>query len=293
MDGYAIRVVECGRGPGFPRGALFGGVQDSTPVPVPFGYIVLRGGGRAAVIDTGYRVDGSGGEHASRRGLVGYRSPAELLPPVGIQPEKVDTVLLTHAHWDHAGNLAAFPNAEIVLQTRELRDWLRLAALPRRFATLLEAIDGNDLGTLSDALRLGRLRLVDGDVGDILPGIDILASHDTHTSGHACIVVRNPDGTWVAAGDCVMTIENLAGIDGSGVYAPIANLQGSVVRLLELYDRLLALVDGDASHVLAVHDEGTFRGRFPVVTVAGGARVAVVANDAPAPGGAGASCPDA
>ena len=47
--------------------------------------------------------------------------PTNLLESVGYSPEDVDVVVLSHLHTDHAGNVDAFPNAEFVVQKRELR----------------------------------------------------------------------------------------------------------------------------------------------------------------------------
>src|SRR5207302_2645272 len=39
---------------------------------------------------------------------------AALLADAGVKPEEVTLVLLTHAHWDHAGGLAQLPNARVL-----------------------------------------------------------------------------------------------------------------------------------------------------------------------------------
>ena len=44
------------------------------------------------------------------------RSPAEGLKTIGIDPSKVEDVIITHMHYDHAGNHTLFPNARFHLQ---------------------------------------------------------------------------------------------------------------------------------------------------------------------------------
>jgi glyoxylase-like metal-dependent hydrolase (beta-lactamase superfamily II) len=76
---------------------------------------VLRRGDRAFVVDTGF-----GKEAAARRKREWLRCPAESLTLIGIDAGKVSDVILTHMHYDHAGNLERFPRARFHLQDREM-----------------------------------------------------------------------------------------------------------------------------------------------------------------------------
>src|SRR3954469_5399061 len=51
------------------------------------------------------------------------RPLAALLAEVGVKPEEVSMVLVTHAHWDHAGGLAQLPAARIAMSAAEAR-WM-------------------------------------------------------------------------------------------------------------------------------------------------------------------------
>ena len=42
------------------------------------------------------------------------------LKRIGIRPESVDDVILTHMHYDHAGNRALFPKARYHVQDKEM-----------------------------------------------------------------------------------------------------------------------------------------------------------------------------
>lgn len=39
---------------------------------------------------------------------------------LGVAPDKVDHVIATHMHWDHAGNYDLFPNARYHIQDTEM-----------------------------------------------------------------------------------------------------------------------------------------------------------------------------
>jgi glyoxylase-like metal-dependent hydrolase (beta-lactamase superfamily II) len=76
---------------------------------------VLRRSDCSFVIDTGFAR-----EAAARRKRDWIRCPADSLRLIGLDPDKVTDVILTHFHYDHAGNLDRFPRARFHLQDREM-----------------------------------------------------------------------------------------------------------------------------------------------------------------------------
>lgn len=76
---------------------------------------VLQRGDSSFVIDTGF-----GQEAAARRRREWLRSPVESLRLVGVNPDQVSDVIITHLHYDHAGNLDKFPRARFHLQDRDM-----------------------------------------------------------------------------------------------------------------------------------------------------------------------------
>src|SRR5918911_5189932 len=73
---------------------------------------------------------------------------AERLRALGVQPEQVDALVLTHLHWDHMQNFDLFPNATIYVHPAELAyaegrgDWATMryvkAALAERAVQAVE-----------------------------------------------------------------------------------------------------------------------------------------------------------
>ena len=90
---------------------------DDHGVPHTIDYYLwlLRCEGRAIVVDTGY--DAAEGD---RRGRPILRDPGACLADLGADPAAIDTVILTHLHYDHAGALARFPAATFHLQAAEM-----------------------------------------------------------------------------------------------------------------------------------------------------------------------------
>ncbi|MBL4919209.1 N-acyl homoserine lactonase family protein [Szabonella alba] len=76
---------------------------------------LIRGREGLILVDTGFGV-----EAAQRRGRRLLRHPVVALNEIGVRPEEVRDIVITHLHYDHAGNLDAFPNARFHLQEREM-----------------------------------------------------------------------------------------------------------------------------------------------------------------------------
>ncbi|MFQ5879363.1 MAG: MBL fold metallo-hydrolase [Dehalococcoidia bacterium] len=141
--------------------------------------ITLIRGQTNTVVDVG---------HYGRRGFL-----ERALESRGLTPDNIHTVVLTHAHWDHAGqNVELFPNARILIHPAELEysrsprkgDW----GTPKTLAAMLEGLNLN--------VREG----VEGT--ELEPGVSIIETHG-HTRGHISVMVDTPDGTAVIAGDAV------------------------------------------------------------------------------------------
>jgi glyoxylase-like metal-dependent hydrolase (beta-lactamase superfamily II) len=247
---------------------------------IPLGFVVLKGEGHVVLVDSGFQVPERPQELEERYGVISARSSDRGLAMLGIEPQDVDTILLTHSHWDHMGNLAAFPNATLYLQERELFGWMTAFARPERFDFLRGGVDPSDFQHLFERSLLGQVRLVNGGVTDVLPGVDLVPAFDTHTYGSEFVVI-NPQagadgGCWVAAGDCVFAFENLEGPTGSGPYIPIGQATGSQERILEVFEDIMVRVNRNASRVIPVHDSAVWT-RFPSSRSDDGLHIAEVA----------------
>jgi hypothetical protein len=79
----------------------------------------------------------------------------------------------------------------------------------------------------------------------------------------------------VFAGDNVYSYENIEGIRGDGVLAPIAMTTGSATAWLDFADGLLAGIGGDSGRILPFHEAAVWD-RFPCTTWDDGLHVAEV-----------------
>ena len=116
------------------------------------------------------------------------RSIGDALREIGVEPESIDTVVMTHMHFDHSGGTTrraasgalepVFRRARHVVQAREWQD----ATHPheRNRASYL----GENIGPLGEA---GLLQLVDGET-ELAPGVRVIPTPG-HTRGHQSVLV--------------------------------------------------------------------------------------------------------
>ena len=229
------------------RGEHFFGHDDACHAPMPIDYYVwaVVGDDSVALVDTGFTR-----ETATQRGGRTYLAdPAELLAYIGVDAADVGTVVLTHLHYDHSGNVAQFPGAEVILQRRELDFWSSDVAGRGAFAHLL---DRDDLAVVHAAHEEGRLRLLDGGDRELLPGLSV---HHVggHTPGMQVVRVETRGGPVVLASDASHFYENIEQDRPYGIVDHLPSMYAAFDRINELA--------GDG-RVVAGHDP-LVRERFP------------------------------
>ena len=142
---------------------------------------LIKAPGRNILVDTG---TGAGGVIIDK------------IKRLGVQPQQIDVVLITHLHGDHFGSLqqngrAVFTRARVYLSSRE-RDYFTRTNVNQGAVAAL-APYGNRVvtfepGELGSALR------------ELLPGITAIANYG-HTPGHTAFLVENGNDKLIIAGD--------------------------------------------------------------------------------------------
>ena len=175
------------------------GWHDVMP-PVPLNVFAIRIAGSVVLLDTG-----STATWAARKRVQEYVDPLKLLARVEIAPEQVDHVAISHLHWDHATNVAAYPRATVHLQRSELEGWRAALGWGEDFRWVYRGRVEQDL---IDWLSTSeRVCLVDGDA-DVAPGIRCHLAPG-HTFGTQFLAVETAKGRIVLASDVVYLYENL------------------------------------------------------------------------------------
>jgi len=197
---------------------------------------LVRNATRTILIDTGFAAP-----VAARRKRQLLRTPAEGVGALGVAPESIDDVVITHMHYDHVGNFDVAPRARLHLQDREMA-----YATGRRMAEpfFAGAYEPDDVTAMVRAVFAGRVCFHDGDA-ELAPGVS-LHHVGGHTAGLQVVRVLTRVGWIVLASDASHLYANMA----EGRPFPIVY---RVDEMAEGWRRCLALAD-DPAFVVPGHD---------------------------------------
>lgn len=176
------------------RKALEAGFQGPV-VPLSVNAFLINTGEKLVLVDGGTGPSGVFGADVGQL--------LNNLAASGYRPEQVDEIYVTHLHPDHVGGLAtpagaAFPNAVVRLDRRELEYWTDAARAPkaaeghRPFFAFAQA----SLKPYQDA---GRLKPFDGGA-ELVPGIRAIPAAG-HTLGHTAYAVESAGQRMLVWGD--------------------------------------------------------------------------------------------
>ncbi|MFB6672093.1 N-acyl homoserine lactonase family protein [Streptomyces sp. NPDC056390] len=176
---------------------LYGEVDG--PATVDYYFWIIQGPDSTVVVDTGFS------EQAGRkRGRTLLLHPSEALRQLGIDPDSVEDVIVTHGHYDHIGNLGLFPRARIHMTASEYAFWTSPTALHTQFSYYSEP---DEIDVLRRAESEGRLLLFSGSL-DLAPGIRV-EEVGGHTPGQAVVRVSTEGAPVLLASDAVHFYEEL------------------------------------------------------------------------------------
>jgi len=175
--------------------------QDPHDDPMPMDYFVwlIRDGERNILVDTGFNA-----RQAQERGRTMLRCPIGSLALLGVAPEDIQEVVLTHLHYDHAGNIDLLPNARFHVQDEEL-DY----ACGRHMCHGLfrHAYDVEDVVSLVRRVYAERVQFHQGPE-TLAPGIELIKIGG-HTKGLQSVRVHTSRGWVVLASDASHFYENM------------------------------------------------------------------------------------
>jgi glyoxylase-like metal-dependent hydrolase (beta-lactamase superfamily II) len=277
MDGAAVwqvYVMEYARSKDQPWVDLISGMYHDGVMDLPFSFILAKNGDRNVLVDTGFMQDDHNG-FSRKFGIPTWISPVRMLSEMNLAPEAISDIFITHAHFDHMGSIAEFPNAQIYIQKSELMSWYEAIALPKRFGHLTAIIDPDNLRTALDASIEHRVTLIDGDKDNVLPGIHVRLGSG-HTIGQQFVLIDTAAGRRVISGDCVYSRHQLTGRDNDGVYVPLNNATGSVWEQLKTIDKMNDELGGDLERLVVLHDIERWKG-LPIEKEVEGFRIVKVA----------------
>jgi glyoxylase-like metal-dependent hydrolase (beta-lactamase superfamily II) len=233
---YEVYAIKYGERVGT-RGQMFMNA-DAHDGPQAMDYFVwlLKSPERTFVVDVGY-----GRAEGERRGRTFLRCPGESLQLLGVRADSIEDVIITHMHYDHAGNLPLFERARFHIQDEEM------AFVTGRAMTHKALRHSFALPDVLEMVRLvygERVHFHQGDV-DVAPGVSV---HHIggHTRGLQAVSVNTQRGKVVLASDASHYYENF---ENDVTFATVEN----IFLMHEGFRKLHALARTPA-HIVPGHD---------------------------------------
>ena len=213
-------------------------VGDLHDGPMPMDYFVwlIRGASRLYLVDTGFNAEAAA---ARKRTLL--RNPIEALAGLDISREQISDVIITHLHYDHAGNVDLLPRARLHLQEAEMQ-----YAVSRymTYKPLRHAYHVGDVAHMVHRVYDDQVAFHDGDCR-LAPGVELMHVGG-HTMGLQAVRVHTARGWVVLASDASHYYDNI------GMESPFPVVH-DVGAMLEGYRRLLSMAESP-DHLVPGHD---------------------------------------
>ena len=258
---YEVFAVRFAHVP-YALASLVSGAERGPQVDIAFTVWPLRDttSSRIVLVDAGFYRD----KFIQSWKPQDFVRPSEALATgLGIAPDKVTDIIITHSHWDHADGADLFPKATIWIQKEEYEHYIGAngEVLARG------GVDVVDAEMLAGLKAAGRVKVIDGDNQEILPGIRVYTG-GKHTFASQYVGVATADGTVVVASDNAYLYKNLEEKLAIAQTLDASSNLAAQKRMLE--------IAGSPARVIPGHDPAVFS-RFPsvapnVVRIAGAAK---------------------
>ena len=221
---YEVYAVRYGSQPRSRRGNFLHADSHDGPMPMDYYVWLIRGAGQVILVDTGFSA-----EAAAKRQRGWRRCPIGALAVLGVQPEDVQHVVLTHLHYDHAGNLDKLPNATFHVQAEEMH----YATGPCMCNALTRfAYSPEDVAQLVHHLYKDRVEFHEGDDA-LQPGIELMHLGG-HTRGLQAVRVHTQRGWITLASDAMHFYENAERLNPFPIVHNVDNAIAAIRRVRRL-----------------------------------------------------------
>lgn len=207
-----------------------------TPHPMDYFVWLVRNKNRTILVDTGFSK-----QTARERGQTLAYEPIEMIKRLGIAPEDISDLVISHLHFDHAGTLHDFEHSQFHLQESEMvfATGPCICHEEGRIVYMAEYV--------CDAVKQlyrGKLTYHDGDSA-LAPGLR-LRHLPGHTDGIQALEVDTERGPVILASDASHFYENF---QKERIFPLVSNAG----QMLASHRRLKLLGPSDA-HIIPGHD---------------------------------------
>jgi len=242
-DTYEIYAIRYGHHDRRSPENFVGGDPHDILQPLDF-YVWAITGPRTFIVDTGYDE-----AMARRRNRALLKPVTEGLEAIGIAPDGVEDVIVSHLHYDHSGNYDVFPRARYHLQDCEMA---YATGRCMCHATLRMPFEADDVVAMVRKVFAGRVAFHDG-TDELAPGITVHRIGG-HSRGLQCVRVKTRRGYVVLASDATHLYAHIE----QGRIFPIVYNVGEVLEGYATVKRLAS----SPGHIVPGHDPAVLD-RYP------------------------------
>ncbi|WP_230558751.1 N-acyl homoserine lactonase family protein [Sphingomonas segetis] len=236
MSEFEIYAVRYGHHDRNAAANFIHGDEHDGPMPLDYFVWAIVGPTSTYLLDTGFDAAMGG-----KRGRRLVRPVEEGLAAIGIEPGAVEDIIISHMHFDHAGNRELFPNARYHVQDSEMA-FCTGRCMCHGFSR--HAYEPADIAAMVGRIFDDRVRFHDGD-SEIEPGLTVHRVGG-HTRGLQVTRVRTRRGWVVLGSDAAHFYANFED------YRPFPVVD-DVADMLAGYDRMRALATS-LDHIVPGHD---------------------------------------
>lgn len=198
-------------------------------VPISVNAFLLERAGKFALVDTG-----SGNTMGPTLGKL-----PDNLRAVGVAPEQIETIFLTHLHPDHSNGLvddagaAVYPNAEVILHETEAAFWLDRDPSSGASENISRNIRMVAVATAPYRRRMRQVR-----DGGVMPGVSAMLLPG-HTPGHTGWLLQSGGEALLIWGDLVHFAAIQIPRPDTGLSYDVDPLMACATRM-RMFDRVAA-----------------------------------------------------
>lgn len=230
---YALRYAHVSRSP---QENFIGCCPPGAEKSMDYFIWLIRNKSRVIVVDTGFNH-----EAARERQRNFLRCPIEYLAHFNISPWQVTDLILTHLHYDHAGNVIKLPQATMHLQEKELHF---VTSNYMNYDLLRNSYSVKDVLAVVRSLFDQKVVLYQSDAV-LAPGVELIKIGG-HTQGLQAVRIHTQRGWIVLASDASHYYDNIFQENPFPIVFHVGDM-------LKGFDRIKTLADSH-DHIIPGHD---------------------------------------